>query len=178
MGLSNFVSFCIIVTTAATLHLHGITDIQTSEEAATALRPIAGQLAFVVFACGIVGTGLLAIPVLAGSAAYAVAEAMQWTYGLGRRPREARAFYATVVVGTLIGVAINFVHIDPIRALFWTAVINGVVAVPLMVVMMLMTMRREVMGDFILPRRLWLMGWLSTAAMALAVAVMFATGSG
>ena len=178
MGLSNFVSFCIIVTTAATLHLHGITDIQTSEEAAAALRPIAGQLAFVVFACGIVGTGLLAIPVLAGSAAYAVAEAMQWTYGLGRRPREARAFYATIVVGTLIGVAINFVHIDPIKALFWTAVINGVVAVPLMVVMMLMTMRREVMGDFILPRRLWLMGWLSTAAMTLAVAVMFATGSG
>ena len=177
MGLSNFVSFCIIVTTAATLNLHGVTDIQTSEEAALALRPIAGELAFAVFACGIVGTGLLAIPVLAGSAAYALAEAMQWTYGLGRRPREAKAFYGTIVVGTLIGVAINFIHIDPIKALFWTAVINGVVAVPLMVVMMLMSMRREVMGQFTLPRRLWVMGWLSTAAMACAVAVMFATWS-
>ena len=178
MGLSNFISLCIIVTTAATLNLHGITDIKTTEEAATALRPIAGEFAFAVFACGIVGTGLLAIPVLAGSAAYAVAEAMQWTYGLGRRPREAKAFYSTIVVGTLIGVAINFVHLDPIKALFWTAVINGVVAVPLMVVMMLMTMRRVVMGDFTLPRRLWVMGWLSTAAMALAVAVMFATSWG
>src|SRR5258708_28871540 len=178
MGMSNLIALCIIVTTAATLHLHGITDIQTSEQAAEALRPIAGEFAFIVFACGIVGTGLLAIPVLAGSAAYAVAEAMQWTYGLGRRPREAKAFYGTIVAGTLVGVAINFVHIDPIKALFWTAVINGVVAVPLMVGMMRMTMRREVMGDFILPRRLWAMGWLSTAAMAFAVTVMFATWSG
>ncbi len=178
MGLSNFVSLCIIVTTAATLHLHGVTDIQTSEEAAEALRPIAGEFAFAVFACGIVGTGLLAIPVLAGSAAYALAEAMHWTYGLGRRPREAKAFYGTIVVGTLIGIAFNFVHIDPIKALFWTAVINGVVAVPLMVVMMIMTMQPKVMGQFTLPRRLWVMGWLSTAAMAFAVAVMLATWSG
>ena len=177
IGLAHMVAFCIIVTTAATLHRHGITDIQTSEQAAQALRPIAGEFAFAVFACGIVGTGLLAIPVLAGSAAYALAEAMQWTYGLGRRPREAKAFYGTIVVGTLIGVAINFIHIDPIKALFWTAVINGVVAVPLMVVMMLMTMRCEVMGDFTLPRPLWVMGWVSTAAMAVAVAVMFATWS-
>src|SRR5438445_2846609 len=178
MGLSNFVSFCIIVTTAATLHLHGITDIQTSEEAAEALRPIAGEFAFAVFACGIVGTGLLAIPVLAGSAAYAVAEAMEWTYGLGRRPREAKAFYGTIVVGTLIGVAINFVHVDPIKALFWSAVINGVVAVPLMVVMMIMTMQPKVMGQFTLPRPLWAIGWLSTAAMAFAVVTLFATRVG
>jgi NRAMP (natural resistance-associated macrophage protein)-like metal ion transporter len=178
MGLSNLIAFFIIVTTAATLHLHGITDIQTSEEAARALRPIAGELAFFVFACGIVGTGLLAIPVLAGSAAYALAEAMQWPIGLGRRPRDAKAFYGTIAVATLIGVAINFVHIDPIKALFWTAVINGVVAVPLMIVMMLMTMRREIMGDFTLPRPLWLLGWLSTAVMAFAVAAMFATWSG
>jgi len=175
MGLSHIVAFCIIVTTAATLHQHGITDIQTSEQAAQALRPIAGEFAFAVFACGIVGTGLLAIPVLAGSAAYALAEAMQWTYGLGRRPREAKAFYGTIAVATLIGMAINFVRIDPIKALFWTAVINGVVAVPLMIVMMLMTMRRDIMGEFTLPRPLWVMGWLSTAAMALAVAAMFAT---
>jgi NRAMP (natural resistance-associated macrophage protein)-like metal ion transporter len=178
IGLAHMVAFCIIVTTAATLHRHGITDIQTSEQAAQALRPIAGEFAFAVFACGIVGTGLLAVPVLAGSAAYALAEAMQWTSGLGRRPREAKAFYSTIAVGTLIGVAINFVHIDPIKALFWTAVVNGVVAVPLMIVMMLMTMRPEIMGNFVLPRPLWVMGWLSTAAMAVAVAVMFATWLG
>src|SRR5437763_1426728 len=138
MGLSNLVALCIVVTTAATLHAHGITDIQTSEQAAGALRPIAGEFAFVVFALGIIGTGLLAVPVLAGSAAYALAEAMRWTYGLGRRPREAKAFYGTIVVGTLIGVAINFVDINPIKALFWSAVINSVAAVPLMIVMMLM----------------------------------------
>jgi Mn2+/Fe2+ NRAMP family transporter len=178
MGLSNLVALFIMITTAATLNRHGITDIQTSEEAAQALRPIAGEFAFFVFALGIIGTGLLAIPVLAGSAAYAVAEAMQWTYGLGRRPREAKAFYATIVVGTVIGVAINFVKLDPIKALFWTAVINGVVAVPLMVVMMLMTMRPDVMGAFTLPRPLQAVGWLSTAAMAAAVVAMFATWPG
>ena len=178
MGLSNLIALCIIITTAATLHAHGITDIQTSEQAALALRPIAGEFAFFIFACGIVGTGLLAIPVLAGSAAYGLAEAMGWPIGLSRLPRDAKAFYGTIVVGTLIGVAINFVHIDPIKALFWSAVVNGVVAVPLMIVMMLMTMRKEVMGDFTLPRPLWMIGWLSTAAMTVAVAVMFATSWG
>jgi NRAMP (natural resistance-associated macrophage protein)-like metal ion transporter len=178
MGLSNLIAFFIIVTTASTLHRHGITDIQTSEQAAQALRPIAGEFAFALFACGIVGTGLLAIPVLAGSAAYALAEAMQWTYGLGRRPREAKAFYGTIAVATLIGTAINFVHVDPIKALFWSAVINGIVAVPLMIVMMLMTMRSDIMGEFTLPRFLWVIGWLSTAAMACAVAAMAATSWG
>jgi NRAMP (natural resistance-associated macrophage protein)-like metal ion transporter len=178
MGFSNLIAFFIIVTTAATLNAHGITDVQTSEQAAQALRPIAGEFAFFVFALGILGTGLLAIPVLAGSAAYALAEAMAWPSGLARLPRDAKAFYATIVGGTLIGVAINFVNIDPMKALFWTAVINGVVAVPLMVLMMLMTMRRDVMGQFTLPRLLWVMGWLSTAVMALAVATMFATWSG
>jgi NRAMP (natural resistance-associated macrophage protein)-like metal ion transporter len=178
MGLSNLVALCIIITTAATLNRHGITDIQTSEQAAEALRPVAGELAFAVFTCGIVGTGLLAIPVLAGSAAYALAEALQWTYGLGRRPREAKAFYGTIVFGTVIGVGINFINIDPIKALFWVAVINGVVAVPLMVVMMIMTMQPKVMGRFTLPRPLWAVGWLSTAAMAFAVATMFATWQG
>ena len=178
MGFSNLIALFIIITTAATLNVHGITDIQTSEQAAEALRPIAGEFAFAVFTCGIVGTGLLAIPVLAGSAAYALAEAMGWPTGLARLPRDAKAFYGTIVVGTVIGIAINFVHIDPIKALFWTAVINGVVAVPLMVVMMLMTMRPQVMGEFTLPRPLWLIGWLSTSVMALAVAVMFATWSG
>jgi Mn2+/Fe2+ NRAMP family transporter len=175
MGLAHLVAFFIIVTTAATLHLHGITDVQTSEQAAEALRPIAGEFAFIVFALGVLGTGLLAVPVLAGSSAYALAEAMQWAAGLGFQPRDAKAFYATIVGGTLIGVGINFVNIDPIKALFWTAVINGVVAVPLMVVMMLMTMERRVMGQFTLPRPLWAIGWLSTTAMALAVVAMFLT---
>ena len=178
MGLSNLIALFIIITTGATLHAHGITDIQTSEQAALALRPIAGEFAFALFAAGIIGTGLLAVPVLAGSAAYAVAEAMRWPRGLSREPHEAQAFYGTVVVGTLIGVAINFIDIDPMKALFWTAVINGVVAVPLMIVMMLMTVRRDVMGAFTLPPRLRVMGWLSTAVMGVAVVTMFATWSG
>ncbi|MBV9583428.1 MAG: divalent metal cation transporter, partial [Alphaproteobacteria bacterium] len=175
MALSNVVAFFIIVTTAATLHAHGLTDVQTSEQAAEALRPIAGEFAFILFASGILGTGLLAVPVLAGSSAYALAEAMQWRVGLSRRPYEARRFYATIVAGTVIGIGINFVDIDPIKALFWTAVINGVVAVPLMVVMMIMTMHPRVMGRFTLPRPLWVVGWLSTAAMGSAVVTMFAT---
>jgi NRAMP (natural resistance-associated macrophage protein)-like metal ion transporter len=178
MGLSNLIAFFIIVTTAATLHAHGVIDVQTSEQAARALRPIAGEFAFVIFALGILGTGLLAIPVLAGSSAYALAEAMQWQSGLGRQPQEAKRFYATIVGGTVIGVGINFINIDPIKALFWTAVINGVVAVPLMIVMMLMTTQPRVMGQFTLPRLLWVVGWISTAAMTIAVATMFATMGG
>ena len=178
MGLSNLVAFFIMVTTAATLHANGVTDVQTSEQAAEALRPIAGQFAFIIFALGILGTGLLAVPVLAGSSAYALAEAMRWQAGLGRSPSEAKQFYATIVGGTLIGVSINFVHIDPIKALFWSAVINGVVAVPLMVVMIIMTMQPKIMGQFTLPRPLWAIGWLSTAAMAVAVVIMLATWGG
>jgi len=178
MGLSNLVAFFIVVTTAATLHAHGATDVQSSEQAAEALRPIAGEFAFIIFALGILGTGLLAVPVLAGSAAYALAEAMQWTAGLGRRPREAKRFYATIAVGTAIGIGINFVNIDPVKALFWSAVINSVAAVPLMVVMMIMTMQRKVMGQFTLPRPLWAIGWVSTAAMAVAVVAMVATWGG
>jgi NRAMP (natural resistance-associated macrophage protein)-like metal ion transporter len=175
MGFSNLISLFIIITTAATLHASGITDIQTSAQAAEALRPIAGPFAFAIFAAGIIGTGMLAVPVLAGSAAYAVGEALGWSIGLARRPLDAKAFYATIAVATLIGILTNFVDIDPIKALFWSAVLNGVVAVPLMIVMMLMTMRPEVMGNFILPRPLWAMGWLSTAVMAFTVVTMFAT---
>src|SRR6202011_1532610 len=173
MGYSNVVSLFIIVTTAATLNAHGVTDIQTSAQAAEALRPIAGQFTFVVFAAGVIGTGLLAVPVLAGSAAYAVGEALGWPIGLAQRPHDAKAFYGTIALAPLIGIFINFVDIDPIKALFWTAVINGVVAVPLMVVMMIMTMQPRVMGAFTLPRPLWAMGWLGTIVMAVAVAVMF-----
>jgi len=175
MGYSNLISLFIIITTAATLNAHGITDIATSEQAAEALRPIAGPFAFVVFALGIIGTGLLAVPVLAGSAAYALGEALDWPTGLARRPLEAKAFYTTIAAATLIGIAINFVAIDPIKALFWSAVVNGVIAVPLMVMMMVMTARPAVMGRFTLPRPLMLMGWLATLVMAATVAAMLWT---
>jgi Mn2+/Fe2+ NRAMP family transporter len=169
------ISLFIIVATAASLNAHGITDIQTSAQAAEALRPIAGVFTFALFAAGIIGIGLLAVPVLAGSGAYALGEALGWTTGLDRKPLDAKAFYGTIAVSTLIGICINFVGLDPIKALFWSAVINGVVAVPLMVIIMLMAMRRDVMGNFVLPRPLWAMGWLCTATMAVAVTIMFAT---
>jgi Mn2+/Fe2+ NRAMP family transporter len=175
MAFSNVIALFIIITTAATLNAHGVTNIQTSEQAAQALRPIAGDFAFAIFALGILGTGLLAVPVLAGSAAYALAETMRWDIGLDRRPQDAKRFYATIVGGTIIGIGINFINIDPIKALFWSAVINGVVAVPLMVVMMIMTMQPKVMGRFTLPRPLWIVGWLSTAVMTVTVVAMFAT---
>lgn len=175
MGYSNVISLFIIVATAASLNAHGITDIQTSAQAAEALRPIAGVFTFALFAAGIIGIGLLAVPVLAGSGAYALGEALGWTTGLDRKPLDAKAFYGTIAVSTLIGICINFVGLDPIKALFWSAVINGVVAVPLMVIIMLMAMRRDVMGNFVLPRPLWALGWLCTVAMAVAVAIMFAT---
>ncbi|HBK08616.1 MAG TPA: iron transporter [Acetobacteraceae bacterium] len=175
MGYSNLISLFIIITTAATLHAHGITDIQTSAQAAEALRPIAGPLTFWLFAAGIIGIGLLAVPVLAGSCAYALGEALDWPTGLDRLPLDARAFYGTIVIATLIGVGINFVGLDPVKALFWAAVINGVVAVPLMTVIMIMAMAPKVMGRFTLSRGLATMGWLCTGVMAAAVGIMFAT---
>jgi Mn2+/Fe2+ NRAMP family transporter len=175
MGYSNVISWFIIITTAATLNAHGITNIQTSAQAAEALRPIAGPLTFWVFSAGIIGIGLLAIPVLAGSCAYALGEALDWPTGLDRLPLDARAFYGTIIVATLIGIVINFVGLDPVKALFWAAVINGVVAVPLMVVIMVMAMAPKVMGAFTLPRALCVMGWLCTAVMTVAVGIMFAT---
>ncbi len=175
MGYSNIVSLFIIITTAATLNAHGITDIQTSAQAAEALRPIAGVFTFALFSAGIIGIGMLAVPVLAGSCAYALGEALGWTTGLSRLPLDAKAFYGTIAVSTLIGIGINFVGIDPIKALFWAAVLNGVVSVPLMVVMMIMGMNPKVMGRFVLPRPLWAMGWLCTATMAMAVGIMFWT---
>jgi NRAMP (natural resistance-associated macrophage protein)-like metal ion transporter len=172
MAFSNLVALFIVVTTAATLHAHGVTDIQTSADAAKALKPLAGDFAFALFASGIIGTGLLALPVLAGSAAYALGEALRWPVGLARLWYQARAFYGTIAVATAIGTGMNFLPIDPIKALFWSAVINGVVAVPIMVIMMLVATRRQVMGAFILSSRLRFMGWLSTWAMALAAIVM------
>jgi NRAMP (natural resistance-associated macrophage protein)-like metal ion transporter len=175
MGYSNLISWFIIVTAAATLNAHGITDINTSAQAAEALRPIAGPLTFYVFAAGIIGIGLLAIPVLAGSSAYALGEALGWTTGLAREPLDAKAFYGAIAVATLIGIGINFVGVDPIKALFWCAVLNGVIAVPLMVVMMILAMQPKVMGQFVLPRALQVMGWLCTLVMAVAVVIMFVT---
>jgi Mn2+/Fe2+ NRAMP family transporter len=136
MGLSNIVALFIIVTTAATLHAHGITNIQTSSQAAKALEPVAGRFVFEVFALGIIGTGLLAVPVLAGSAAYALGEVLGWRVGLTRELGRARRFYGAILVAMVIGAAINFSPLDPMKALFWSAVINGVVAVPLMVMIM------------------------------------------
>jgi len=175
MGFSNFIAFCIMLTAVVTLHLHGTTDIQTSAQAAQALRPLAGEFAFVLFSAGIVGTGLLAVPVLAGSAAYAVAESFKWRMGLGLGLLQARGFYAIVIIATALGVALNFSHIDPIKALFWSAVLNGVIAVPIMVVMMLMARRADIMGPFVISRRLVVLGWLATLTMALVVIAMFAT---
>lgn len=175
MGFSNLIALFIIITTAATLNAHGVTDIQTSSQAAEALRPIAGDFAFTAFSVGIIGTGLLALPVLAGSAAYALGETLHWRVGLAQRPGRARAFYATVAVATLIGVGLNFTSLDPIKALFWSAVINGVAAVPIMAMIMLMGSRRTVMGQFTLSRVLTVLGWLATVVMAAAAVGMFAT---
>jgi Mn2+/Fe2+ NRAMP family transporter len=175
MALSNVVALFIILTCAATLAAHGVKDIQTSAQAAEALRPIAGPAVFVVFALGIVGTGLLAVPVLAGSAAYALGEALGWHVGLARRFERAREFYLTIGAAVVVGAVLNFTPIDPIKALFWSAVINGIVAVPVMVMMMLLASRPKVMGRFILPWPLKAVGWVSTAAMAAAAGGMFAT---
>ena len=175
MALSNLVALFIVITTAATLNAHGVTDIQTSAQAAEALRPIAGPFAFALFACGIIGTGLLALPVLAGSAAYALGEAMQWPVGLAKKADRAKGFYLTIAVATAIGAAMNFSPIDPIKALFWSAVINGIVAVPVMGVMMLLSQRQEIMGRFVLPPLLRIFGWLATAAMAATVVALAVT---
>jgi len=175
MGFSNIIALFIMLTTAATLNAHGVTDIQTSSQAAEALRPIAGRFAFTIFALGIIGTGLLALPVLAGSAAYAVGEALHWRVGLAQHPGRARALYGTIAVATFVGATLNFTPLDPIKALFWSAVINGVAAVPIMVMIMLMASRRKVMGQFTLTPWLMSLGWLATAAMAAAAIGMFAT---
>jgi len=175
MGFSNLVALAIIVTAAATLNPAGITNIQTSAEAAQALRPIAGELAATVFTLGIVGTGLLAVPVLAGSSAYAIGEMRQWPMGLARRPKEAQAFYATLVIATLIGMILNFTPINPISALYWSAVINGVTAVPVMAIMMLLTARTDIMGEFIVNGWLKILGWAATILMGLVVVAMIVT---
>jgi NRAMP (natural resistance-associated macrophage protein)-like metal ion transporter len=175
MGFSNLIALAIMITAAATLHANNVTDIQTTAQAAEALRPIAGSLAETMFALGVIGTGLLSVPVLAGSAAYAVGEARKWPTGLARRPMEAKAFYAVICIATIVGMIMNFTPIDPIRALYWSAVINGVVAVPVMVIMMWLAAAPKVMGDFVVTGWVKALGWAATAVMAAAVAAMLAT---
>jgi NRAMP (natural resistance-associated macrophage protein)-like metal ion transporter len=175
MGFSNLVAFFIILTTAVTLNLNGITEIQTSAQAAMALRPIAGEFAFLLFSAGIIGTGLLAIPVLAGSSAYAMAGAFKWKNSLERAPMKAQHFYGTIAASTIIGIVLGFTSIDPIKALYWSAVINGVISVPIMAVMMLMASRPKIMGQFVISARLKILGWLATLMMAAAVCAMFWT---
>lgn len=176
MGFSNIIAFFIILTSAVTLHTQGKVDIQTASEAAEALRPIAGNLAFFLFSVGIIGTGLLAVPVLAGSAAYGMGEALKWPTGLERKPLEAKGFYVILAISTLIGLGMNFfTSIDPVKALFWSAVINGVVAPPVMLVMMLMSTNPKVMGEFIISKYLKIGGWLATSVMFVAAAGLFLT---
>ncbi len=175
MGFSNLVAFFIILSAAATLHKAGITDIQTSAQAAEALRPLAGNFAFLLFSLGIIGTGMLAVPVLAGSAAYAVVECFDWGSGLDKKLLEAKEFYGIIALATVGGVVLNFMPIDPIKALFWSAVINGVIALPIMIVMMLLGTSERVMGQFRIGKRLRWLGWLATAVMAVAVVAMFVT---
>ncbi|WP_245410750.1 divalent metal cation transporter [Rhizobium sp. JAB6] len=175
MAASNIVALAIIMTTAATLNKAGATSIESSVDAAKAIEPLAGQFAKVVFATGIIGTGLLAVPVLAGSAAYAVGEAARWKVGLSREPSEAKAFYTTVSLATVVGMLLNFTPIPPMKALFWSAVINGVVAVPVMVILMLIATNRDVMKQFVIRGWLKALGWIACATMLAAVIGMAVT---
>ncbi len=175
MAISNLIALAIMTTTASTLNPAGLTDIRSSVDAAKALEPIAGSFATVIFAVGILGTGILAVPVLAGSAAYAIGETARWPVGLSRQPRKAKAFYLAVSIATIIGVALNFTTVDPIKALVWSAIINGVVAVPIMVILMLLAADPKVMKQFVIGPVLKLFGWTATAAMTAAVIGMLVT---
>jgi NRAMP (natural resistance-associated macrophage protein)-like metal ion transporter len=175
MTFSNLIALCIVIATAVTLNEHGITNIQTSAQAAEALRPVAGEFAFAVFAMGIIGTGLLAVPVLAGSAAYAVSELFGWRAGLSHGFREARGFYTIIIAATGIGTAMSAFEVDPIRALVWSAIVNGVISVPIMVVLMLIGQSKQLMGSYTISFRHRFFGWAATLVMAVAVAFMLAT---
>jgi NRAMP (natural resistance-associated macrophage protein)-like metal ion transporter len=173
MAISNVIAFFIILTAAVTLYRAGVTDIQTSAQAAEALRPIAGPFAFLLFSIGIIGTGFLAMPVLAGSAAYAMAEAFDRPKGLEKKPSEARMFYGIMAAAMIVATAVIFMPIDPIKLLFWSAVINGVISVPILGAMMVVARRRRQMGVFVASPWQRILGWAATLAMALAVGAMF-----
>lgn len=175
MGFSHLTALFIILATAATLHAHGITEIESASQAASALRPIAGDFAFALFALGIVGTGLLAVPVLAGSVAYVVSETFGWNEGLDRKPMQAKAFYATIAAAVIAGLSMNALAIDPMKALYWSAVINGLLAPPLMVVTMLVARNPRVMGELVISRPLAVGGWISTAVMFVVAGIFIFT---
>ena len=162
-----------MLATALTLHVAGITDIETAAQAAAALRPLAGDFAFILFALGILGVGLIGVPVLAGSAAYAFAEAIGWKSGLERRAADARGFYGVIALSVLAALVIQYSPISPMKALFWSAVINGVVAVPLLVVITLIASKKSVMGAFTASRPIVILGWITTAVMGVAAVRMF-----
>jgi Mn2+/Fe2+ NRAMP family transporter len=176
MFYSDMAAFCIILATAVTLHVSGVTNVDTAAKAASALRPLAGNFAYMLFALGIVGVGLIGVPVLAGSAAYALAEAMGWKEGLERKAKDARGFYGVIAVSVLAGLGIQYSPISPMKALFWSAVINGVVAVPLMVVIVILVSKKSVMGAFTASRPIVILGWIATAVMGAAAVRMFIPG--
>jgi Mn2+/Fe2+ NRAMP family transporter len=176
MLYSDVTAYFIILATAVTLNVAGVKDIETAAQAASALRPLAGDFAFLLFALGILGVGLIGVPVLAGSAAYALSEAMGWKFGLERKPSKARGFYGVIAVSVLAGLVIQYSPISPMRALFWSAVINGVVAVPLMAVIILLAAKKSVMGDFTVGRPILALGWIATAVMGVAALCMFIPG--
>ena len=175
MALSNLIALAIMLASAATLNAKGITDIGSAAEAAPALQPIAGRFASLLFAVGIIGTGLLAVPVLAGSAAFAVGESQGWKTGLEHKPQHAMRFYGIIVAATFIGVAMDWSNLNPIQALFWSAVLNGVAAVPIMAAMMIVASSRKIMGHLHERRRLLVFGWAATAVMGLASGAMLVT---
>jgi NRAMP (natural resistance-associated macrophage protein)-like metal ion transporter len=172
MVFSNVIAFCVMLATALTLNQHGITDIETTKQAAEALRPIAGNFAFIMFALGIIGTGMLAVPVLAGSAAYAVADVFQWRSGLDHALSEAKGFYSVLIFATLVGTLVDFTPLDPIKALIYSAVVNGVVAVPIMVVMMWIGGNKLILGNYTLTLRHKILGWVATLVMLSPVVAM------
>jgi Mn2+/Fe2+ NRAMP family transporter len=176
MLYSDLTAYFIILATAVTLNVAGAKDIETAAQAASALRPLAGDFAYLLFALGILGVGLIGVPVLAGSAAYALSEAMGWQWGLERKAADARGFYGVIAVSVLAGLVIQYSPISPMKALFWSAVINGVVAVPLMVVIILLVSKTSVMGPFTAGRPIIILGWIATAVMGVAAAWMFVPG--
>jgi Mn2+/Fe2+ NRAMP family transporter len=173
MFYSDITAYFIILATAVTLHVSGITDINSAAQAATALKPLAGNFAFLLFSLGLLGVGLIGVPVLAGSGAYAFAEAMGWKEGLEGKVASERGFYAVIVISVVLGMMIQYSPINPMKALFWSAVINGVVAVPLMAVIILLSSKKSVMGEFTASRSLVVLGWIGAAVMAVAAACMF-----
>lgn len=172
MVFSNVIAFCVMLAAALTLHAHGVTDIHTTAEAAQALRPLAGEFTFMLFACGIVGTGMLAVPVLAASSAYAVADLFEWRSGLDHRLTEARGFFTVIVAGTVIGTLLDFSSLDPMRGLVWSAIVNGTIAVPIMAVLMWLGSSRDVLGQYTLTLRHRVLGWFATGVMAAAFLAM------